>query len=270
FTGININRLWKSDQDWFGQYIQTYAGATLGGATDEAAHAAARAVAEAGRLIPGTPGFQNAFNQVTSNPDLASGSKFQDESKYYHADANYNFSHLWDVVDVQVGGSYRKYELNSSGTIYTDYDGTIPSSEFGVYTQLQKEFDLGDVMKLKLTGSARYDKSEFFDGFVSPRISAGLTVNENHNVRASVQTGFRNPTTQDLFIGLDAGRAILVGSAPDNLDRYSRSYNDINNPNQPESIVQTGGAAYHNSFTNTSVNTYLASGNTFENRDADL
>ncbi|HRV55519.1 MAG TPA: TonB-dependent receptor, partial [Mangrovimonas sp.] len=34
FTGININRLWKSDSDWFGDYIQTYVGATLSGATD--------------------------------------------------------------------------------------------------------------------------------------------------------------------------------------------------------------------------------------------
>src|SRR5690606_36659329 len=116
FTGININRLWKPDQQWFSEYIQTYAGATLGGATDEQAHAAARAQAETGRLIPGTPEFQNAFNQVTSNPHLSSGSKFQDAYKYYHADANYNFSHLWNVVDVQVGGSFRKYELNSSGT----------------------------------------------------------------------------------------------------------------------------------------------------------
>ncbi len=265
FTGININRLWKSDQQWFSEYIQTYAGATLGGATDEQAHAAARAQAETGRLIPGTPAFQNAFNQVTSNPDLSSGSKFQDASKYYHADANYNFSHLWDVVDVQVGGSFRKYKLNSSGTIYTDYDGAIPYSEFGVYTQIQKELDLSDGMKLKLTGSARYDKSEFFDGFVSPRISAGLTLNENHNIRASVQTGFRNPTTQDLFIGLDAGRAVLVGSAPDNLDRYSGTY-PVSAAGQigfgqPATITQTGGAAYTNSYLASSVQAFANSGN---------
>src|SRR5690606_8253175 len=114
-------------------------------------------------------------------------------------------------------------------------------------------------------GSARYDKSEFFDGFVSPRISAGLTVNENHNIRASVQTGFRNPTTQDLFIGLDAGRAILVGSAPDNLDRYSGTY-PVSAAGQigfgqPANITQTGGAAYTNSYLASSVQAFAASGN---------
>ena len=274
FTGININRLWKSDQQWFGDYISTYAAQTLGGATDAQAHAMARDVADevidpngindgVERLIPGTPEFQNAFDQVTSNPDLSSGSKFQDQSKYYHSDANYNFSHLWDVVDVQVGGSYRRYDLNSSGTIYTDYDGSIPYSEYGVYTQLQKELPLGNDMSLKLTGSARYDKSEFFDGFVSPRVSAGLTINDNHNVRASVQTGFRNPTTQDLFIGLDAGRAILIGSAPDNLDRYVRNYPVSASGQalgQPASISQSGGAAYTNSYLASSVQDFASSG----------
>ncbi|WP_417370136.1 TonB-dependent receptor domain-containing protein, partial [Flavobacterium beibuense] len=85
--------------------------------------------------------------------------------------------------------------------------------------------------------------------FFSPRISAGLTVNENHNIRASYQTGFRNPTTQDLFIGLDAGRAILVGSAPTNLDRYVRTY-DANDGNR---YTQSGAAAYNNSYTQSSV-----------------
>ncbi|WP_142784334.1 TonB-dependent receptor [Changchengzhania lutea] len=273
FTGVNINRAWKSDEQWFGEYINTYVGATLTGATDTQAHAAARAQAESGRFLPGTPEFEAAFNKSINDPDLTTGSKFQDASKYYHSDVNYNFSHLWDVVDIQVGGSYRQYSLNSSGTIYTDFDGPIDYSEYGIYTQLQKEFELNDDMQLKLTGSARYDKSEFFDGFISPRISAGLTVNRNHNIRASVQTGFRNPTTQDLFIGLNAGPRVLVGSAPDNLDRYERTYNI--NPGgialgQPATVSQTGRAAYENSFLKSSVDAYLASGNNVNNRDASL
>ena len=265
FTGININRSWKSDQQWFGEYIQTYVAQTLGGANDASAHAVARAVAETGRIQPGTPEFKAAFNKVISDPDFGTGSKFQDASKYYHADGNYNFSHLWDDIEVQVGGSYRRYSLNSFGTIYTDYDGNIDYTEFGAYTQLQKELELSDNIKLKLTGSIRYDKSEFFDGFLSPRISTGFTINNNHNIRGSFQTGFRNPTTQDLFIGLDAGRAILVGSAPENLDRYVRTYNVSAsgqiNYGQPATIEQSGGAAYNNSYTAASATAFAASEN---------
>jgi iron complex outermembrane receptor protein len=251
FTGININRAWKDDVTWFGQYAGTYVQSTLGGATDAQAHAAARTVADTGRFLPGSDDFQNAFNTSVNDPDLTTGSKFQDASKYYHADANYNFAHLIDAVDIQVGGSFRQYSLNSSGTIYTDYDGAINYSEFGAYTQLQKELELSADAKLKFTGSVRYDKSEFFDGFFSPRLSAGLTINRNHNIRLSGQTGFRNPTTQDLFIGLDAGRALLVGSAPNNLDRYSNVFD----------VSQTGQAAFNNSYTATSVGMLGVTGN---------
>jgi outer membrane receptor protein involved in Fe transport len=264
FTGININRAWKSDEQWFGEYIQTFAGATLNGATEAEAHAAARNQAESGRYLPGTPEFQAAFNKSINDPDLSTGSKFQDASKYYHSDANYNFSHLIDWAEIQVGGSYRSYSLNSSGTIYTDLDGPIDYSEFGIYTQIQKNLELSDNLDLKLTGSIRYDKSEFFDGFYSPRISAGLTINRDHNIRASIQTGFRNPTTQDLFIGLDAGRAILVGSAPDNLDRYVRTFEiseDGQAIGQGTSVTQTGRVAYENSFTASSVLELADTGN---------
>ena len=50
FTGVNINRRWKSDIQWFGEYIQTFAGATLGGATEDEAHKVARAAADTGRF----------------------------------------------------------------------------------------------------------------------------------------------------------------------------------------------------------------------------
>jgi len=275
FTGININRTWKSDNQWFGEYVGNYIGATLLGLPSEQAHAAARSAADTGRFLPGSSEFKSAFDQSVNDPDLTTGSKFQDESKYYHADANYNFSHLIDVVDIQVGGSFRQYNLNSGGTIYTDTpeNGPINYSEFGIYSQLQKEVDLNDAIKLKLTGSVRYDKSEFFDGFISPRFSAGLTVNDNHNFRVSAQTGFRNPSTQDLFIGLDAGRARLVGSAPDNLDRYTNDF-PVSVAGQgllnllsgglgaPSSITQTGSAAYNNSYSYSSVVAFGASGGT--------
>ena len=165
FTGININRFWKSDADWFGDYIATYAGIELSGnplgLSEQQKHDAARAAADTGRYLPGTPQFKNAFNKVTRDPDLSTGSKFQDNSKIYHADANYNFSDIIKFAEIQVGGSYRKYKLNSFGTIYTDNDGPIDYSEVGVYTQIQKEFDLSESVELKATGSVRYDKSDF-------------------------------------------------------------------------------------------------------------
>ncbi len=264
FTAININRAWKSDQNWFEDYAAGFLGATAGqnifNPTTEqiqAAHAAARAYADQGRYVPGTPQFNNAFRRITRDGNLETGSKFTDASKLYHADANYNFRDVIDFAEIQVGGSFRSYSLNSDGTIYTDYDGAINYNEFGLYTQLQKKF-IDD--RLKFTGSIRYDKSEFFKGFVSPRISLVYAVDEakKHNIRGSFQTGFRNPTTQDLFIGLNAGRAILVGSAPENLDRYTATSAPLSTAGQAiagSSTVQlNGGDAYTNAFDLNSVN----------------
>ena len=264
FAAINVNRAWKSDTQWFTDYAGTFIGAKLGIGTgvqldDAAAHAAARQVADAGRLIPGTPQFESAFNSVVSNGNLDSGgARFVDNTKLRHVDANYNFSHITkEFADVQIGGSFREYELSSNGTIFTDKDGPISYSEYGAYMQIQKKL-MDD--RLKITASARYDKNEFFDGFLSPRGSLVYTLgeNKNHNIRASIQQGFRNPTTQDLFIGLDAGRAVLVGSAPTNLDRYSRTV--TNNPNGngqaltgSATSVVTGRDAYENAWTLSSV-----------------
>lgn len=265
FAAININRAWKSDTQWFTEYAQTYiptylGGIQMGGLTPEQssvqAHAAARQAADTGRLIPGTPGFQSAFNSVTSNGDLTTGAKFIDNTKFRHINGNYNLAHLIDDwADLQIGGSFREYVLNSSGTIFTDNDGPISYNEYGAYLQLQKKF-LDD--RLKFTGSARYDKNEFFDGFVSPRVSLAYTAgeNRNHNVRVSVQQGFRNPTTQDLFIGLNAGRAILVGSAPANLDRDVRTFS-VSQSGQAlagqSSVDIVGRAAYENAYSLSSV-----------------
>lgn len=270
FTGININRKWKSDNDWFGQYAGAYSQAYAGlfGPTytgnANASHAFARAAAETGRLIPGTAAFNNAFNEVISNPDVLSGSKLVDNSKIYHADANYNFKDLISFAEIQIGGSYRKYELNSFGRIYTDANGIINYNEYGAYTQLMKKF-LDE--RLKFTGSIRYDKSKNFEGNYSPRLSLVYSGGEakNHNFRASFQTGFRNPTTQDQYIGFNVGNAVLIGSAPDNLSRYSETRPVANgSPAVGQlyaggtSVVMTGDNAYNNSYTASSVMAFAA------------
>ncbi|POY40117.1 hypothetical protein C3L50_05575 [Flavobacterium alvei] len=264
FTGLNINRKWKDDKTWFGQYAGAFVQATLAGQTPENAHIISRGVADTGRFMPGTPEFQNAFNQVINDPDVLTGSKLVDNSRIYHSDANYNFKDLIKFGEIQVGGSYRQYQLNSHGRIYTDANGPIYYNEYGVYAQLQKKF-LED--RFKFTGSLRYDKSKNFDGSYSPRVSLVYSAGERkqHNFRASYQTGFRNPSTQDQYIGFNVGNAVLVGSAPDNLLRYSESRPVANGSPAigqvyagGSSVVMTGENAYLNSYTKSSVDAFAA------------
>lgn len=261
FTGINVNRSWKPDSTWFGQYAGAYIQNTLlAGATPEQAHAAARLVADSGRFLPGSAEFVNAFNNVTSDASVLTGSRLVDNSRIYHSDANYNFKDLVEFAEIQVGGSYRLYELNSGGRIYTDADSQINYSEYGAYTQLQKKF-LED--RLKFTGSVRYDKSKNFDGNFSPRVSFVYSAGQekNHNFRGSFQTGFRNPTTQDQYIGFNVGTAVLLGSAPDNLTRFSETLPVSVNGQAfagSTSVVMNGINAYQNSYTAASATAFGA------------
>jgi outer membrane receptor protein involved in Fe transport len=283
FTGINMNV--ATAPQWYGVYVPTYIGAMTGqipnvpAGNSVLAHSLARQNADAtATLQPGTAEFDALFDAITSDPDLTTGSKFVDNTRIYHSDANYNFSEMIDFADIQLGVSWRQYSLDSDGTIFTDpVDGTIDYMEYGAYTQIQKKF-ADD--RLKFTGSIRYDKAENFDGNVSPRISLSYSLGEGktRNLRASFQTGFRNPTTQDLYIGLDAGQAILVGSAPDNIggDPDSEPYNAstdryTSNPKSnsataqslgyPSTIQLNGSSAYRNSFTLASLFAFAASGN---------
>ena len=263
FTAININRMWKPDLNWFAEYVGGIVLGQLGGLTIDQAHALGRSSADTGRFMPGTQEYMDAFDSVVTNPDLTTGAKFQDESKVYHTDFNYNFGHMWDWAEVQVGGSYREYALNSSGTIFTDYDGPIHYGDLGIYTQWVK--NMADD-RFTVTAAARYDKAEFSDGAITPRVALAYTAGKdrNHNIRLSYQTGYRNPTTQDLFIGLDVGIARLIGSSPDNPARYVRDY-AVSAAGQalgvPATVTLTGEAAFDNSFSASSVQAMAATGN---------
>ncbi len=213
FLALNINRAWKSDQQWFQEYAGTYQGAAAALGFAPGSHAEARRFADQGRLVPGTAAFDREKERLANTPDFRRGAQFKDQTKLYHTEGQYDLS-KWTskIIDVQLGGNYRLYDLNSDGTIFSDTTGNdITIYEYGAYLQTIKNL-FGD--RLKITTSLRYDKNENFKGRLTPRASAVLTLAENHNLRASFQTGFRNPTTQDQFIFLNVGQALLVGGVP--------------------------------------------------------
>jgi len=191
--------------------------------------AAARAYADRSIFDPVThqlispSAFQSTVNTVRAqffqkNPP---GASFYDNSKLWHAEFYYNFNKIkW--AEIIVGGNFRQYSLFSKGTIFDEApnDPNNPKrifiNQYGAYTQISKTL----AEKLKLTGSIRYDKMDNFDGHFTPRVSAVYTVNENHNIRANFQTGFRLPDTQAQYIYFYNPTGILLGGVPSNASRY--------------------------------------------------
>ncbi len=237
---------------WAPEYAQRYVLSMQGyipgvpAGNPAAAHAAARAHADRNRPAVGTPAFTDLMNQVRTNlfQRTPPGSSFVDNSKLLHAEFNYNFINQIEFAEVQIGGNVRRYDLFSDGTVFNEGPEDVNNferikiDEFGAYAQIAKT--LAD--KLKLTGSIRYDKNENFDGQFTPRVSAVYSVSENHNLRASFQTGFRNPDTQAQFIYFPSSSGTLLGSTEANAARYG---------------VHNGGA-----WTDESYSAFRASGGT--------
>jgi len=98
--------------------------------------------------------------------------------------------------------------------------------------------------RLKLATSLRYDKNENFDGQFNPRLSAVYSAgaDRQHNIRASFQTGFRNPDTQAQFILFPTSSGTLVGGTEENAAAIG---------------IYNGGA-----WTNSSYQAFLATGGT--------
>ena len=220
----------------------------IGKGGDLGVHAGARAAADANMLVPGSAAWNTAYERAVNNgiDVFAGGAGILDTSQSNSFEADYNLQDLVEGVDIIVGASYRDYILRSNGTLFTDYTDPIEFTDMGLYAQAQKDIMGGAV---KLTGSMRYDKSEFFEGTVTPRIGALIFLSENQNLRVSYQTGFQNPAAQDQYIGLDIGQAVLMGSSPDNVDRFNMRLRGASG----NSFNVTGNQVKMNSYTAASV-----------------
>ncbi|MDB5202807.1 MAG: hypothetical protein JWQ27_2216 [Ferruginibacter sp.] len=198
--------------DWYVQYAQAYLANKLGGQTDINAHNAARAVADIGRPAPGSAQFKQLFDGIRKIP-IPRGGLFTDKTNLYNVEGQYNLSSVTSAfADILIGGNYKKYVLNSEGTLFADSAGKIDINEYGAYLQAAKSF-LAE--KLKITLAGRYDKNENFEGRFTPRATALVKVAPNSNLRLSYQTAYRFPSTQQQWINLNVGgNTRLIGGQP--------------------------------------------------------
>lgn len=231
--GQHINRTWvkdlngqivspdEADATWFERYGAAYNG--LVPSVSGGDHSLARTFADEGRFVPGTSEYENEKNRLIHVQGL-DGAGILSQSRFYHAEGQYDFSRHIGFVDLLVGGNFRLYDMFTNGTLYDDVDKAVIIKEGGAFVQVSKHF-LDN--KLRFTFSERYDKNQNFDGRFTPRIAGVFTPSERHSFRASYQNGFRNPTPGDQYIHLNVGPIIILGGVPGNsegLNVYENSY----------------------------------------------
>jgi len=243
--GQIINRQWVknlngdvvaadlADATWFNRYEQAYKG-NINNISPNS-HSSARAFADEGRFLPGTESFES-LKDAYSRINGPVGARTNSTSNFFHTEGQYHFTGLKQWLDLTVGGNYRKYKLSSKSSLFNDKGENLYYHEYGLFMQANRDL-LND--KLRITGSIRYDKNKNFKGNLTPRLSATYRVQKEGFIRASFQTGFRNPTPVDQYVLILSGPVTLLGGAPENTIGFN---------------------AYENSYTNSSV---LAFNNAF-------
>jgi len=129
-AGAFVNESWKPTLNtanlpgsWMPQYIIAFAeGRRLGGATppDAALHANARALADAGRPLPGTAAFDNVFKQVTSTPISKGGALFLDKTDLWAGEGQLNVSDVAgfsDKIEIIAGLQWKTIRAELTGNI---------------------------------------------------------------------------------------------------------------------------------------------------------
>lgn len=260
FTAINISK--EGISDYVGEYLGAYFD-TLKIMTEDfdddatseevaIAHQHAREVADAnGWIAAGSTKFDSLRTAIINNADLQTGSKFTDRSNLQHVEGQYNFDYPW--LDILVGASFRRYDPQSFGTIFSDTlvnaadtmeNGSADLSaefvdlsvwEVGGFLQLSRKF-FND--NLKVMASVRVDKHVNFPVQFSPRAAIMYNL-KGHIFRVAAQSAFRTPTLQNQFIRLDVGPLTIAG----NLNGWDNLYtlNSVTMFNEFLDSVQTQG-----------------------------
>jgi outer membrane receptor protein involved in Fe transport len=217
-----LNETWKpsgGSTGWYSQYAQAYVASRLNGASDFTAQTQARAAADVGRPVAGTDAFNTILNNVRTVPISKGGGLFLDKTNLYMIEGQANLSpYTHSFADIIVGGNYKRYVLNSEGTLFADSTGKIGINEVGAYAQATRSL-FNDVVKLQVSG--RYDKNQNFKGKFTPRVTMVVKIAENNNLRFSYQTAYRFPSTQQQWINLNIGsNTQLIGGNKSFIDFY--------------------------------------------------
>lgn len=197
--------------DWYIQYTYQYLSNRMNGMTAYDAHQASRAFADQGRPAAGSAAFKAGYDAIRKKPISQNGGLLLDESDLYAVDANYNLTHVTKkFADILIGANYKRYILNSKGTLFADSTGPKGLAQYGAYIQASRQI----IDRLNVTLSGRYDKADNFKGRFTPRVTVLFKVMKDNNIRLSFQTAYRFPSNQQQYINLQVGSTRLIGSNP--------------------------------------------------------
>jgi outer membrane receptor protein involved in Fe transport len=213
----NMDRAFKSDDQWFTDYTTTYKNAVTGGSTVADAHKIARTTSDQGRFIPGTETYEQKKEELVNINNWDYGAALRVKSSLVHSEGLLNwdkaFADFFTKIGAQLlsGFDYRTYIIVPDGNYFinpVNADKNLTYGKTGGFTQLSKDLFS---KKLRLSATIRADKADYFDVKFTPRVTAVYSPKEEINFRASYQSGYRFPSIFEGFSNVNSGGVKRVG-----------------------------------------------------------
>ena len=216
----NIDRSFKSDDQWFADYSMRFRSAVQSGESVSNAHHIARSFSDQGRPQPGSAEFNDLIQRLGSINNWDIGAALRVKARLLHTEGQLNLTknllhNFHDVTGIELlaGFDYRTYIIIPDGNYFINPEESgenILYTKTGGFLQVSKTF----YEKLKVGATLRADKNEFYKLKWNPRFTAVYSINNFHHLRFSFQNGFRFPSVFEAFSNVNSGGVKRVGGLP--------------------------------------------------------
>lgn len=216
----NMDRAYKTDNQWFTDYTSAYNSAISGGANVSDAHQSARAQADNGRFEPGTEAFNAKKAELIAINNWDYGAALRVKSTLLHSEGLVHWDKLFpkafESAGIQLlsGFDYRTYIIIPDGNYFInpeDSTRNLTYGKSGAFVQVNKNLFQ---KKLRISATLRADKADYFNWKFNPRIAVVYTPKKQLYFRSAYQSGYRFPSIFEGFSNVNSGGVKRVGGLP--------------------------------------------------------
>jgi outer membrane receptor protein involved in Fe transport len=214
----NIDRTFKKDNAWFSDFTNQFNSNTSSGLAVSDAMNAARAFADNGRYVPHSTQMNRLIDSLRDINNWDYGAALRVKANLTHSEFQHDLSNVLFGNSVRAslmyGLDFRDYIIVPDGNYFINPTGEGKNINYWkVGGFIQSSLSLFKD-KLKLSGVLRIDKNQYFDPKINPRVAAVYSPSPLHNIRLSIQTGYRFPSIFEAFSNINSGGRKRVGGLP--------------------------------------------------------
>lgn len=216
----NMDRAFKSDNQWFSDYTNSFEDQISAGHSVSEAHKLARINSDEGRYLPGSDAFASKMNELTQINDWNIGAALKIESMLTHNECVLRWHKLLPYIEkklkieLQSGLDFRSYIIVPDGNYFinpSDSGKNLTYSKIGGFAQFSKNIFKN---KLIMGGVLRIEKSDFFRPKINSQLSIVYSPGKSLHLRGSFQNGYRFPSIFEGFSNINSGGVKRIGGLP--------------------------------------------------------